>query len=195
MTSLLNSLTIVKQRYFGSFTFDATIAEFHNSTNEITQQPIESGALSTDHSFAKNDTFTIVGEVSDTPITPNASFDKGSTSARSSSAYQQLLSLKNSREFFNVQTGLILYQNVIIKSLTAKQDSVTANTLRIIAQCEQVKIANISSTSLPQQSLASGNTADNASSTVQQGNKQSADVTPAQTDTIQTSIIAPLFGG
>lgn len=185
----LVGLVVIKQRTFGSFTFDATLQEVHGHSNTITSQPVELGADLTDHAFSEQPDLLIVGAVSDTPATSNPSFDKGAAGARSSSAFAELLKLKNDHELFSAQTGLLLYNNLLIKDLSARQDARTANTLIVSIHCKQIKQVNIQTTQVPSQFLQQGNTSDNASQTVQQGNKQTTDATTDQTDTANSAFI------
>ena len=189
----MTSLTILKQRKFGAFTFDSTLREAHRVSNTVTLQPVELGASLTDHAFSQPTEVIITAEVSDTAIRPNPSFDKGDSGARSSSAYEQVVSLIKSRELFSIQTGLTLYNNMLVTNYTTQQTAESANTCIMIINCLQIKQVSINTTDVPPEFLQQGKTADNASDTVQQGNKQSTDPTETQRG-VADSTLFNLFG-
>lgn len=186
-------LTLLKKHSFGSFIFDATLMEDHRHENTVTQQPVEFGAELTDHAFVQPARVTIVGEVTDTPAQPNPSFDNGSSQARSSSAFQDILQLKNSRELFDIQTGLLLYSNMLIERMSARQSAETANTMILTINCLQIKQVNINETAVPKQFLEEGQTQNQAQDIEQQGNKQTTNPTAEQQASADSALIS-LYG-
>lgn len=80
--------------------------EQHTSTIEITEIPIETGASITDHAY-RNPNKVKLKIVSEGPAV----------------TYRALKSLQESRVPFTLVTGLHVYQNMLIKSLTPERNS------------------------------------------------------------------------
>lgn len=175
-------ITVInKPHKVGSFTFDSTYFEQHNSDVEVTDQPIEFGAYIPDHAYVKPIVLTISAGVGDFALLPNPSFDDSSTSARSSSAYQQLLILKNSLQLIDVQTGLANYQNMLITGLNTVQDVKTPDMFNFVMTLQQILVISIQNVNVPAEFLQSGTTSDLAAPTINNGSVQSLPLSPAQT--------------
>lgn len=178
------SVTIIKKPHqVGSFTFDSTYFEQHTAQLEITEQPIELGAKVQDHAFVTPISLTISGGVSDTPLQPNPSFDSSANSARSSDAYQQLLTTMNARQFITVQTGLANYNNMLIKSINTVQDAKTANIFNFVMTIQQILVISTQNVNVPTQFLQTGKVADLAAPTKTNGTQL-----PKTPTAIQSSI-------
>lgn len=129
--SLLSILTgkLPVNRNIAGYTFDAVLTEEHTSELEVTDSPVETGESISDHAYMKPKKLKIVGGVSDAVLNPIQTIMNnlfGSGKSRSVTAYEVLLELQESREPFNVQTGMKLYSNMVITSLRVSQDKDTA---------------------------------------------------------------------
>lgn len=130
--SLLSILTgkTPAQRNIGGYTFDAVLIEEHTSELEVTDSPVETGESISDHAYMKPKKLRIVGGVGDAvlnPLTVLSGNDLyGGGASRSITAFKLLQELQESREPFNVQTGMKLYSNMVITSLRVSQDKDTA---------------------------------------------------------------------
>lgn len=160
-----------KSHSVGAYTFDSTYFEQHTASVDITRQPIEFGARIPDHAYVEPIILTISGGVSDNPLLPNPAFDNSSGAARSANAYQRLLVTMNNRELLIVQTGLINYQNMLIKNINTVQDAKTANIFNFVMTLEQILIVNVQNVNVPVQFLQPGNIADLASPIKQNGSQ------------------------
>lgn len=124
--------------------FDTVIREGHVSELEVTDNPIETGAVVSDHAFMKPATLEFEGAVGDVWLygkdqngNPVTDLFQSSTS-RAAVAFARLLGLQRIAEPFSVQTGLKLYQNMVITSLSAEQDKDTAAILFFRAHLREV---------------------------------------------------------
>lgn len=128
LLSILTGKTPVNRNIAG-YTFDAVLTEEHTSELEVTDSPVETGESISDHAYMKPKKLRIVGGVSDAVLNPVQTIMNnlfGSGKSRSITAYEVLLELQESREPFNVQTGMKLYENMVITSLRVSQDKDTA---------------------------------------------------------------------
>ena len=162
---------IVVRRKIGSIALDVTIEERHNDTLQITQFPVLSGSVITDHSYKLPQTLSIragQGTGSDpkaedpnitnvvfakTPDSPypwqSANHEElgvvqvdGGDRNRPTRTYKQLLSLQASREPFTVITGKRIYKNMLIRNLSVVTDQDTENVLVVSADLQEIIIVN-----------------------------------------------------
>lgn len=130
--SLLSILTgrASVQRNIGGYVFDAVLTEEHTSELEVTDSPVETGESISDHAYMKPKKLRVVGGVGDAVLNPIAilagSDPYSGGQSRSVTAFELLQKLQESREPFNVQTGMKLYKNMVITSLRVSQDKDTA---------------------------------------------------------------------
>jgi len=73
----------------------------------------------------------------------------GDSTTRSQRAWQSLVNLQKSAAVFKVQTGLMLYPDMVLKSLTAEQGKDTSTVLYFTAQLEQVIFVSTETVTLP----------------------------------------------
>lgn len=162
---------IVVRRKIGSIALDVTIEERHTDTLQITQFPVLSGSVITDHSYKLPQTLSIKAgqgtgsdpKAEDTNIT-NVVFAKtpdspypwqsanheelgvvqvdGGDRNRPTRTYKQLLSLQASREPFTVITGKRIYKNMLIRNLSVVTDQDTENVLVVSADLQEIIIVN-----------------------------------------------------
>lgn len=135
----------------GSITIDASVQENHVSTCDLTENPVEDGATITDHVQMKPAELTIDGVISNTPISfavldnirgliDTVTSILGKTS-RSIEAYNELLRLQKSRVPFKVVTGLKVYTDMILTSLSVPRTAATGNAIHFSAVMKQIIIA------------------------------------------------------
>lgn len=155
---ILNILFGQQKAKIGSITIDASVEETHESSADLTENPVEEGAKITDHVQLKPNTLTINGVISDTPITFALLDDitgivntvgrfLGKTS-RSVDAYNKLVELQKTREPFKVVTGLKVYSNMILTNLSVNRTASTANAIHFTATMQEIRIAKTSTTGL-----------------------------------------------
>jgi hypothetical protein len=180
-------------RSIGGFTFDAVFKEDHTHEAEITDEPLETGVSCSDHAYMKPYRITISGGVGDVSIHPDQN-DPFAGSSRAQNAFNLLTQLQESFQPFSVQTGLILYENMLIKMIKASQDKDTAGSLVFEAE---LKFANIISTeTITYPPRAAGSTTHQASSQTNKGQQQGSQVTdPKKVQTIALQVLKFFSGG
>ena len=106
-------MPILFSRSVGPVAVTVVEQEKHDSTIEITEIPIESGAKVTDHAFRNPN--KVMLEVASHGAVPT---------------FAALKTLQESREPFTLVTGLFVYRNMLIKSLSPVRDSAFSSIFR-----------------------------------------------------------------
>ena len=142
-------------RSMGGLVFDAVFEETHESELEVTDNPVETGVVVSDHAFMKPLKVTLSAGVTDTPLKywqssggtgkdawtlEDGSDPFSSDSGRSRRAFELLTELQAKAEPFDLQTGLKLYQNMVCTSIRTSQDKDTAGVLLFTASLREVII-------------------------------------------------------
>ena len=156
-------------RSIGDLVFDATFVEDHTSELEVSDNPIETGALVSDHAFMKPLRLSITAGVSEV-LLPSGNPDFGSNTERPTTAYELFSALQQEREPFDVQTGLRIYENMMCINFQARQDKDTAGIFYFTAQLREVLIVDTETTTYPPRKA--GATAQQASKTKTKGEQQ-----------------------
>lgn len=109
----------------GPIPVSAVLKESHRSTLGITENPIETGAKVTDHAFVEAKRLTL--DFAD---------------ANAAATYNALVRFQESRVPFVVVSGLYVYKNMLIKSLSAERDSTLSRILKGQAELQEVIIVS-----------------------------------------------------
>jgi hypothetical protein len=125
---------------------DIVEAEEHSSDLEVTDNPVETGVVVSDHAFMKPYELSIRGVVSDTPLhgydpqTGQLLQDRfySTKGTRSASAWSILRDLQRSAQPISYQSGLELHENLVIVNLSVDHDVSTANGLPIRMRLREV---------------------------------------------------------
>lgn len=167
-------------RSIGSVAIQCTLEETHFDEIQITDHPVEMGAMISDHAFKKPAEVIIRAGWSNAGLQSIVTdlsqainlFSTGVLNFSDSTApfnyasqvYQQLLGLQTSGQVFQIITGKRTYQNMLIRSLAVTTDEKSENALFVTAVCRQVIIVQTATvTGLNAQNL--GNPQANASTT------------------------------
>lgn len=120
-----------------SYYFDVTFKETHTYTNEITQNPVQTGANINDHVYQQPILFTWDVGMSDclTSIIPGQ-FD--SLEQRSVAAFDVLESLWEYGKLLTVTTAFRQYKNMLIKSFVPYRDKHTMFGMRATVIFQQI---------------------------------------------------------
>lgn len=131
-------ITVVRR--FGEFTFDATFSEQHESSLDVTEFQVEDGSTISDNAVIKPKRLTIEAGVSDAVLKRQQDdpFDQGGS--RAEAAYRLLVELQETREPFDIVTGLRTYRSMMLVSLRATQDANSDSVLDFTAECKEVRI-------------------------------------------------------
>ncbi len=177
-------------RSMGGLVFDAVFEETHESELEVTDNPVETGVVVSDHAFMKPLKVTLSAGVSDTPLkywqsaggTGQDAWTKqdgddpfASDSGRVRRAYELLTELQALAEPFDVQTGLKLYSNMVCTSIRTSQDKETAGALLFTATLREVIIVYTQVVSYPPRKA--GATKRQAGAKKDKGEQQGKEVT------------------
>lgn len=158
--SLLSLLTgrVAIIRSVSGYVFDAVFSEEHEAQLEVTDNPVETGVVVSDHAYMKPLKVKIKAGVSDAILNPITRFfgaDQFSGGvSRSQTAFKLLTELQASAEPFDVQTGLKLYKNMVCTSIRTTQDSSTSSALIFEAELREVIIVNTEAVTYPPRSKA-----------------------------------------
>lgn len=155
----VDAILVKPKRAIGPFVAHATVREVHYDDLEITDQPVEQGAVISDHAFKRPSEVLIECVWSDSK--PNAGLIPGLVGAVTGTVagvqsilsgnaldqvrdiYQKLLALQASRIPFDVFTGKRAYSNMLLASLSVETDRESENILRVNARLREVLMAQV----------------------------------------------------
>lgn len=177
--------TLFPKNSIGSVTIDVLIEVQHVDTLEATENPVEQGALITDHSFMRPFEVTLRCGWSNSSLNSllgiaAAAFSFGSQPTISdyvTSVYTQLQSLQQSRAVLDIVTPLRTYQDMLIRELSVTRDQTTSQALMVTAVCRQAIIVTTQTSTLPPQ--ANQATPQATAETTNSGNLSPVATTPA----------------
>lgn len=140
MSEALNQQQVAIIRSMGGLVFDAVFEETHEADMEVTDNPVETGVVVSDHAFMKPLRVKISAGVSDTPLAAVADDPFASDAGRSRRAFELLTELQRRAEPFDLQTGLKLYENMVCTSIRTSQDKDSSGALLFTAELREVII-------------------------------------------------------
>lgn len=189
----INQQAIAIIRSVGGLTFDATFEEVHESALEVTDNPVESGVVVSDHAYMQPLRLVISAGVSDTPLRlpTNDKFSQGES--RSRNAFNLLAKLQASAEPFDIQTGFKLYKNMVCTRINAPQSAALANAFEFTAEFREVIIVKTETVTYPARRKA-GATSKQASKKKQKGEQQAKEPTEQKKPAVKKSILKSLVG-
>ncbi len=152
----LDSILIKPKRAMGGIVAQVTLEETHHDDLEITDHPVEQGALISDHAYKRPAEVTIRCAWSNSPsaaslvagvvgsadatVTGVQSLITGNTATSVRDVYAKLLRLQSDRVPFDVFTGKRVYSSMMVKSLTVVTDKEHEQSLMVVATFRQVII-------------------------------------------------------
>lgn len=156
-------------RSMGGLVFDAVFEETHESDLEVTDNPVETGVVVSDHAYMKPLRVKISAGVSDTRLNPFSADQFASVDGRSRRAFELLTKLQKKAEPFDLQTGLKLYKNMVCTAIRASQDKDSSAALLFTADLREVITVN---TEIVQYNTEPGATAMQAKPIRERGEQQ-----------------------
>lgn len=120
---------------------DCSVSETHSFENEVTENPVERGAVVSDHKREKPNGVTITGLVTNTPI-PQDEREKDDASQRAEAAFTRLLELRASKELFTVKTKRRTYNNAALISLSVPGDASIGDALQFTAVFREIRVVD-----------------------------------------------------
>jgi len=140
MSEALNQQQVAIIRSMGGLVFDAVFEETHEADLEVTDNPVETGVVVSDHAFMKPLRVKISAGVSDTPLAVVTDDPFASDAGRSRRAFELLTELQKRAEPFDLQTGLKLYENMVCTAIRTSQDKDSSGALLFTAELREVII-------------------------------------------------------
>lgn len=154
----ISSLLVKPKRAVGPMSLQVTISENHEDEMEITDHPIEQGAIISDHAYKRPAVVTIQGAWSLSPsqaglidgviggvkatISGVKQILSGKAPDGMTDIYTRLLKLQKEAIPFDIYTGKRKYSNMLIRGLTVSTDKLTENCLMVTIVCREVQIVN-----------------------------------------------------
>lgn len=186
-----------------NFTFDATLNESVQDTFDVTQHPVEEGADVTDHVQKKPSTLQLQVAVTNSPLPEQAAPAQN----RDIALYDSLRVIADKREPLTVVTGLRVYLNMVISSLSTTRNPQTGQILVMDLDLTEVILTTTQTVDIPAdlqrkrggrqnpQAIAEGAAATSTSIAVAgAGANAAADPEAKATDEKQTSRLAERYG-
>lgn len=175
MSEELNTQQVAIIRSMGGLVFDAVFDETHEAELEVTDNPVETGIVVSDHAFMKPLKVSLSAGVTDTPLVVATDDQFASDAGRSRRAYELLTELQKRAEPFDLQTGLKLYENMICTSIRTSQDKDSSGALLFTAELREVIIVYTQVVKYPPRKP--GATKRQASAKKDKGEQQGSEVT------------------
>ncbi len=121
-----------------SLLLDCSVDESHDYTSNITDYPQEDGFEVQDNVWLEPFKLSVKGVITDTPVAIFAE-KFGVLESRVGNAYDTLLALRDSRDGFQVLTGIKIYDDMVFTSLSIKRDTDTGFSIKIEADLKQLR--------------------------------------------------------
>jgi hypothetical protein len=195
------NLFVRTKKSIGGIELDAVLSEGHNNTARMTKNPIELGADITDHVIIEPKIVNVVAQVSDTPL-GLAAFGQiidlvtglfGSSTAdnltRSNAAYNAMIQIMELREPIDLQTKLVLYEDMILTSLNTVQDKDSSRIVAMNMTFEEALITESEIVQLEPAQLEEGSAREQASSAEQKGRQEPVTPNSSTSSSVLKSVI------
>lgn len=161
----------------GGITLDAAIEEKHDYSATITDHPIEAGGFVTDHVFETPRMVQVTGEITDSPVTVFSILN--GLSSRRMEAKDQLVALYELRERVVLVTGLEIYTDMVMESLSMPRNQATGQRLQFSATFKQTRFVDSEVVGIAEE-RADPSVKDKVSETKDAGRTEAGEPTEAQ---------------
>jgi hypothetical protein len=184
---------------------DAAISESHEFNNQVTQFPVENGSTIADHVIRQPHVLTIEGFVTNSPVSllggalSSISGAVGS-GTRTESNFTKLIELQNGkynpttkrfdRKTFDVVTGLTVYTDMVMVSITFPRNGQTGDALNFNAKLQSIQV---SKSEVSKVSNVKSGVANQAQATAATGTQTAAAATLPQKSAL-LKIATPILG-
>lgn len=165
-----NALLYCKTNIAGYF-FDGYLSVGVNSSLEITQNPVETGASIVDHAYVKPTQIRmdiIMSDVHQSLVPGQFS----GTYSRSVKAYDVLKKIQEDRIPVSVLCRLGLYENMLIQSLSADDDADTYRALKATVNLVEIPIARVKKVKISKVPQTTGGTGMGTINPVEAGSRE-----------------------
>lgn len=125
--------------------FDAVFKNDHNLSQKITENPVQTGANRTDHSYSLPAVLQLEIGMSDVmdSFTPSQWGSDDSEPTKSVAAFQKLNDWKDNGTPLNITTRLKTYDNMVIENISALDTIETIYGLRCTVVFKQIFVAEV----------------------------------------------------
>ena len=128
-----------------SFIFDAIFRFEHMNGRRITEHPVQSGANISDHSFQLPAVLTMEIGMSDVMDNYIADSWGGAETypTKSVRAYEKIIEWQESGDPLTIQTRLMVYENMVVETVSAQDDFKTKYALKCMVNFKQIITAEV----------------------------------------------------
>lgn len=174
---------------FDEFLFDATLSEGFQKAIDWTKNPVEGGVDSTDHGTEQVGDLTLDGVITETPINlADNELD------RVNAMCERLVEMAKAKLPVIVQTGMKVYEDLVISSVSISRDERTGRAANISLSFQEFRAVGSRTVLIPPERLAppvkAGGTAE-----VDAGQQSPVDATPEDTEAVQAEMESLLSKG
>lgn len=127
--------------------FHAVISEDHSATTQITKFPVQNGFEISNHAIRKNRSIKLQGLFSNTILAGTEQTTYGSNNSKE--MFNALNNLVRSATLCKVTTNLGIYEDVVFKKFSTKQEAGMVDSIIVTMEGEELQIANNISKSAP----------------------------------------------
>lgn len=168
----------------GVLELDCSISETHTYNSEISAYPVEDGSVITDHIRNLPERLSISGFITNNPVVQVQSSDiTGEETVGNfvNLAFEEIQKIRNNREPVDIVTGLKVYSNMALESLTIPRSASIGDTFRFDANFVEIKIVNTETVVIPN---VTEDVADTAASTADNGKQSTSEASDEQTESV-----------
>ena len=137
-----------------SIDLDVTSDEFHEWTNEVTNNPVETGSPIADHIQDMPDKVRITGMISDSAISDNvirqfSEIDDTQFLTRSQTTFDLLRNMIKDKKLVTVYTRYKTYTDMALVSLSIPRNNTTGDAVNFTAEFVHVRIVSTQTVEIP----------------------------------------------
>ncbi len=134
---------------------DGTLSERHSATSTLTENPVEFGPVITDHRINRQRGFIVKAVITDHPLfVPTTDWGSSQTGLTySKAAWAKLNEIRENSYPMQVVSGLQVYNNLLITSLSCSQDASNTDTLNVTINFKEVIIVRSQTEGIDRESV------------------------------------------
>ena len=185
-------LLSARGRRIDSIVVDAYLEEVHKNSAQITRYPIEFGASVSDHMIqlpkeleikgvVLNSTSLIFGAQLRVPEVIRRAVT-GADATKATQAYNDFNDLMVEKKAFDIQTGLITYNNMALEDIVIRRDQLTSDGLFFTAKFKELVIVTTEANNRSEDQYAEGKARDQNAPTRERGRTQAETVPNAEAE-------------
>ena len=185
----------------GSIEVDILVEQAYNLSNQVTQHPVESGFIISDHAIRRPITSSMVVGITLSPITWLD--DLGSSADKISTALEAFKSIYENGTTITIVTPTDVWENMVMVSANIPRKVETGNLVQIPCTFTQVTTVDIKTIDIPTDIVASSIEESAGETKTDVGNAATTDInektgdvdTAEKTEKIRTSLLSSIVNG